>query len=113
MPDARYIFGMSDITLLQHMVTEQMKLITQLRAEISQLRAAIAQSPDAMRRLHNIYTVSSAEIRDRAAAPMLAIPRLRRKNISILSGRLKEIRKSQLEAKAKTIYHVHDPDPAA
>jgi hypothetical protein len=34
--------GMSDIALLRHMVTEQMKLIAQLRAEISQLRAAIA-----------------------------------------------------------------------
>src|SRR5262249_22617636 len=48
--------GMSDIALLQHIVTEQMKLIAQLRAEISQLRAAIAQSPDAMRRLRKIYT---------------------------------------------------------
>jgi hypothetical protein len=43
---------------------------------------------------------------------VLAIPRLRRENISILSERLKEIRKRQLEAKAKTIYHLHDPDPA-
>jgi hypothetical protein len=88
---------MPDIALLQHMVTEQMKLIAQLRAEISQLRAAIAQSPDAMRCLHSIYTVSSPEVRDGAAAPVLAIPRLRRKNISILSERLKEIRKRQLE----------------
>jgi hypothetical protein len=65
------------------------------------LRAAIAQSPDATRRLHNIGTVSSPGIRDTAAAPVLAIPRLRRKNISTLGERLKEIRKRHLEAKVK------------
>jgi hypothetical protein len=102
---------MPDVALLQHMVTEQMKFIAQLRAEISQLRAAIAQSPDAMRRLQNIYTVSSPEIRDRAATPVLTIPRLRRKNISILSERLNEIRKRQLEPKVKTIEY--GPDPAS
>jgi hypothetical protein len=92
-------------------VTEQMKIIAQLRAEILQLRAAIAQSPDAMRRLHDIYSMSS-EIRAKAAAPVLAIQRVRGKNISMLSERLKEIRNRQLQAQAKTIYQVRDPDPA-
>jgi hypothetical protein len=48
----------------------------------------------------------------KAAAPVLAIQRVRGKNISMLSERLKEIRNRQFQAQAKTIYHVRDPDPA-
>jgi hypothetical protein len=54
----------------------------------------------------------SSEIRAKAAAPVLAIQRVRGKNISMLSERLKEIRNRQLQAQAKTIYQVRDPDPA-